>query len=67
MVVRRINIKFMSKTPINNLTKEQFLKEFNEGMLKQPEPDRVDMFSFLHVLLMKGILNPDKYFEFVGK
>ena len=57
----------MSKIPINNLTKEQFLKEFNEGMGKIPESDKVDMFSFLHVLLMKGILNPEKYFEFVGK
>lgn len=55
----------MNKTPINNLTKEQFLKEFEEGMKKIPTDERITRAEFLQTLLMKGILLPEKYFEFM--
>jgi hypothetical protein len=55
----------MSKTPINNLTKEQFLKEFEEGMDKISPDKKITKEEFLNTLLMKGILNPEKYFEFI--
>lgn len=55
----------MSKATINNLTKEQFLKEFEEQMSKLPPNEQLSKEEFLGTLLMKGILNPVKYFEFI--
>ena len=55
----------MSKTPINNLTKKQFLKEFEEGMKKIPADERISRAEFLQTLLMKGLILPEKYFEFI--
>lgn len=56
----------MSKTPINNLTKEQFLKEFNEGMSKIPPERQIDISTFLFVLLQRGELLLNKYLEFTN-
>jgi hypothetical protein len=55
----------MNKKLINTLTKEEFDKEFEEGMTKIPEEQKIPKDHFLFVLLQRGILNPQKYFEFL--
>jgi len=51
---------------INELTKEEFDKEFNERMPKIPLEQQLTKEVFLQILVMKGILRLDKFIEFLN-